>query len=107
VTKSLAVTVRPIRAKTLALSPNPVTGGTTVNATVTLECAAPAGGIVVSLSSGNAAVAAPTATSVTIPAGATTGSFGVRTTRPAAATNVSIYAGVYGVRKSATLTVKP
>jgi probable HAF family extracellular repeat protein len=107
VTKSLAVAVRPIRAKTLTLSPNPVTGGTTVNATVMLECAAPAGGIVVSLSSGNAAVAAPTATSVTIPAGATTGSFSVRTTRPAAATNVSIYAGVYGVRKSATLTVKP
>ena len=46
VSKTLAVTVRPIRAKTLALSPNPATGGTTVNASVTLECAAPAGGTV-------------------------------------------------------------
>ncbi|OLC49957.1 MAG: hypothetical protein AUH43_06455 [Acidobacteria bacterium 13_1_40CM_65_14] len=48
VSKTLNVTVRPIRAKTLALSPNPATGGTTVSATVTLECAAPSGGIVVS-----------------------------------------------------------
>ncbi|HEV8345576.1 MAG TPA: hypothetical protein VGQ16_03320 [Vicinamibacterales bacterium] len=105
VSKTLAVTVRPIRVKTLALSPNPATGGTTVNASVTLECAAPAGGTVVSLSSSNAAIATPTATSVTIPAGATTGSFSVGTTHPAAATSVSIYATVYGVRKSAALTV--
>jgi probable HAF family extracellular repeat protein len=107
VAKTLDVTVRPIRAKTLALSPNPATGGSTVSGTVTLECAAPAGGTVVSMSSSNSTVAAPTATSVTIPAGATTASFSVRTTRPAASTSVSIYAMVYGVRKSATLTVKP
>jgi probable HAF family extracellular repeat protein len=106
VSKTLAVTVRPIRAKTLALTPNPAPGGTTVNASVTLECAAPAGGTVVSLSSSNAAIAA-TATSVTIPAGATTASFSVSTKRPAAATSVSIHATVYGVRKSATLTVNP
>jgi len=107
VSKTLALTVRPIRAKTLTLSPNPVTGGTTVSATVALECAAPEGGLVVSLSSGNSAVAAPTTSSVTIPAGATTASFGVRTSHPAAKTSVTIYATVYGVRKSATLTVNP
>src|SRR5439155_6403094 len=105
--KTLSVTVRPIRAKTLALSPNPATGGSTVSGTVTLECAAPAGGTVVSMSSSNSTIAAPTATSITIPAGATTASFSIRTTRPAASANVSIYATVYGVRKSATLTVKP
>jgi hypothetical protein len=107
VAKTLSVTVRPIRAKTLALSPNPATGGSTVSGTVTLECAAPAGGTVVSLSSSNSTLAAPTASSVTIPAGATTASFSVKTTHPAASTNVSIYTTVYGVRKSATLTVKP
>jgi probable HAF family extracellular repeat protein len=107
VAQTLDVTVRPIRAKTVALSPNPATGGSTVNGTVTLECAAPAGGIVVSLTSNNPTVAAPTVSSVTIPAGATTGSFSVRTTHPAASTNVSIYATVYGVRKTQTLTVNP
>jgi len=63
------------------------------------------GGIVVSLASGNAAVATPTASSVTIPGGATTGSFSVRTSHPASSTSASIYATVYGVRKSAALTV--
>jgi len=105
VAKTLKVTVRPIRAKTLAFSPNPVTGGATASATLTFECAAPSGGIVVSLASGNAAVAAPTASSVTIPGGATTGSFSVRTSHPASSTSASIYATVYGVRKSAALTV--
>ena len=85
----------------------PATGGTTVSGSVTLECAAPAGGIVVSLSSGNAAIASPTATSVTVPAGATAASFSVRTTSPAAATSVSMYATVHGVRKRAALTVNP
>jgi probable HAF family extracellular repeat protein len=107
VSQTLDVTVRPIRAKTVALSPNPATGGATVNGTITLECAAPAGGIVVSLTSSNSTIAAPTVSSVTIPAGATTGSFSIRTTKPAVSTSVSIYATVYGVRKTTTLTVNP
>jgi len=105
--KTLTFTVRPIRVKTLVLSPNPAAGGTTVSATFTLECAAPAGGIVVSLSSSNTAVAAPTVSSVTVPAGATSGSFSVRTSHIATSTNVSIYATAYGVRKIAALTVNP
>jgi hypothetical protein len=59
------------------------------------------------MSSSSASVAAPTVSSVTIPAGATTGSFSVRTSRPAARTGASIYATVYGVRKSAAMTVNP
>jgi len=107
VSKALTLTVRPLRVKALTLSPNPVVGGSTSTASLVLECAAPAGGVVVSLSSNNAAVAAPTVSSITIPAGGTTGSFTIRTSRVTASTNVTIYAAVYGVRKGVTLTVKP
>jgi probable HAF family extracellular repeat protein len=107
VSKTLTVTVRPIRVATLAFSPNPVTGGANASAALTLECAAPAGGTLVTLSSSNASVAAPTVSSITIPAGAKTGSFTVRTSRVTASTSVNVYATVYGVRKSAVLTVRP
>jgi probable HAF family extracellular repeat protein len=107
VSKPVTVTVRPIRVKTLVLSPNPATGGTTVTASFTLECAAPPGGIVLSLTSGNRAVAAPTVSSVTVPAGATSGSFSVQTSRVTASTAVWIHAWAYRVRKSASLTVLP
>ncbi len=107
IAKTLDTTVRPIRAKTVTLSPNPVQGGSTVTGTVALECAATPGGIVVSLASSNSAVATPTVSSVTIPAGSTTASFSIRTTRPAASTNLSIHTTVYSVRKSTTLTVNP
>jgi probable HAF family extracellular repeat protein len=107
VSKTLTLTVRPLRVKTLTLTPNPVTGGSTATATLVLECAAPAGGTVVSLSSSNSAVAVPAASTITIPAGATTASFTVRTTRVSASTAVNIYATVYGVRKAAALTVRP
>ena len=107
VSKSLAFTVRPIRVKTLTLSPNPATGGSTVVGTLTLECAAPAGGLVVTLSSSNGAVATPAVSTIAIPAGASAASFSVRTSRVTASATVNIYATVYGVRKTAALTVRP
>ena len=106
VSQSHTVIVRPIRVKTLTLSPNPVTGGATARGDITLECPAPTGGAVVSLSSTNTAAAQPTTPSITIPAGATTGSFTVRTSSVAADTPVTIWATIYGVRKGATLTVR-
>ena len=105
--QTLNLTVRPVRVKTLTLSPNPAAGGATVNGTVTLECAAPPGGAVVSLTSTNTSVAAPTVPAITIPAGAVTGSFSVRTSHVAARATATIYGTVYGVRKGATLTVNP
>jgi hypothetical protein len=105
VSQSHTVIVRPIRVKTLTLSPNAVTGGATARGDITLECPAPAGGAVVSLSSTNAA-AQPTLASITIPAGATTGSFSVRTSSVAADTAVTIWATIHGVRKGTTLTVR-
>ena len=107
VSQSLTLTVRPIRAQTLTLSPNRTRGGTTINATVVLECPAMPGPVAISLTSSNPAVASATVSSITLPAGATTGSFVVRTTGVSADTPVSIYAWVFGVRKSATLTVTP
>ena len=107
VSHALALTVRPIRVKTLTLTPNPVAGGSTTTASLVLECAAPAGGAVVTLASSNGSVAAPTVTTVTVPAGATTASFSVRTSPVTASTTVNIYGTVYGVRKAAALTVRP
>jgi probable HAF family extracellular repeat protein len=107
VTQTLALGVRPIRAQALTLSPNPVRGGATVTGTIALECPAAPGAIVVTLTSGTAAVAAPIASSVTIPAGATTATFSIRTSATSANTSVSINAWVFGVRKTATLTVTP
>jgi hypothetical protein len=107
VSQTLTLTVRPIRVKTLVLSPNPAAGGSSVTGTITLECPAAPGPVVVSLSSSNTAVARPTATSITIPGGVTTASFRVQTSAVGASTNVNIYATVFGVRKTAPLTVRP
>jgi hypothetical protein len=78
-----------------------------VSGVVTLECPAAPGAVAVTLTSTNPTVAAPTASSITLPAGATTGSFSVRTTAVSAETPVTIYAWVFGVRKGVTLTVTP
>jgi hypothetical protein len=105
VSKAIRFTVRPIRAGSIALTPNPVIGGTVATATVTLECAAPVP-VVVSLSSGSQ-LAVPTVSTITIPAGQLAGSFTIRTADVATATTVPIYARVYNVRRSATLTLNP
>ena len=105
--KSLALTVRPIRAASVTLSPNPVVGGAVVNATLVLECPAAPGNVVVSLTSGNPAVAAATVSTVTVPAGQTTATFQVRTSAVTASTSVAIDVWVFGVRKTAVLAVVP
>ena len=62
---------------TLALA-SPLVGVTrTINGAITLSQPAPAGGLVVTVASGNAAVATVAPSSVTIPAGSSTGSFTV------------------------------
>lgn len=106
ISKTAAVAVRPIGVASLTLSPNPVVGGgINVTGTVTLERSAAPGNIVVSLTTSNSAVAAPTVTSITILAGARNKSFAVRTADVSSATKVVITATANGVSKSATLTV--
>lgn len=105
VTISKPLTVRPIGVQTLTLNPNPVTGPHAVTGFVTLECPAPAGGITVALSSSNPGVAAPTVSSVNIPAGLKSRSFTVRTADVPSPRSAIIKATANGISKSVTLTV--
>jgi hypothetical protein len=99
------LTVRPPGVATLTISPSSVTGGASATGTITLEAAAPAGGILVSLSSDTAAASVPT--SVVIPQGAKTATFQVLTSAVTASTTVHITAGANGTSLPAVLTVTP
>lgn len=108
ISKSVAVSVRPIGVGSVTLSPNPVIGGgINVTGTAFLERSAAPGNIVVTLSSNKPSIAAPTVTSVTILAGARNKAFPIRTAQVSATTTVVITATANGVSKSATLTVNP
>jgi len=89
----------------LTLSPVAVTAGNTSIGTVILNSPAPVGGAQVTLSSSNPSVAS-VPPSVTIAAGATSGTFNISTTSVTFSTTVSISA-TYGAGESATLTVTP
>jgi len=89
----------------LALSPSTVAGGDNSTGTVTLTSPAPAGGITVTLVSGNTAVAT-VPSDVTVLEGATTATFTVTTSAVSAQTTATITA-TYGNSTSATLTVNP
>lgn len=105
--QALRLTVRPIRARTVALSPSSARGGATVLGTITLVCPAAPGPVVASLTSSHPSLAAPATPSVTIPAGVTTAAFSIRTSPVPVSTNVSINVWVFGVRKTAVLTLTP
>ena len=90
----------------LGLSPSTVTGSSSSTGTVTLNTGAPSGGVVVSLSSTNAGVAA-VPDSVTVPAGSTSASFTVTTTPVNTSTPVTISGSYNGSAETATLTVTP
>jgi len=97
------LTIGPPVLKSLTLSPASVKGGKTSTGTVTLGSAAPTGGIVVILKSGNSA--ATVSGSVTIAGGKTSGTFTVTTSTVSATTTSGISATFGGVTKSATLTI--
>jgi hypothetical protein len=88
----------------LSLNPTTVVEGSTSAGTVTLTGPAPAGGLIVSLSSGNA-TAASVPSSVTVPAGATSATFTVRSLSTASTSGAVITASAGGVSRTATLTV--
>jgi hypothetical protein len=106
VSKSATLTVRPIGVLSLTLSPNPVVGPNSVVGTVTLECPAAPGNIVVTLTSSNTAVAS-TPASLTIPAGSATGTFTVTTADVSAVSSANIKAIANGIVRTVTLTVNP
>jgi len=75
--------------------------------TVTLTAAAPAGGAVIQLASSEKDVARVTAETITIAAGATSGTFNIDAATIHTTQTTAIDATYAGVRKSATLTVRP
>lgn len=101
------LTVRPIGVASLALSPNPVIGPAPAQGTVTLECPAGPGDIVVALSSTSTGVAHPDVASLTIPAGASQGTFPVTTADVTVQSFATIKATANGLAKSVKLTVDP
>src|SRR2546425_2080127 len=90
----------------LSLNPTSVTAGTVSTGTVTLIAPAPVGGAVVTLSSGNTAIATVPA-SVTVPAGATSATFAVSTSSNPPSTPVAIWAAFDDAIRSAMLYVTP
>jgi LmbE family N-acetylglucosaminyl deacetylase/lysophospholipase L1-like esterase len=98
--------VSPLWASALTITPSSVVGGNSLQGTVTLSGAAPAGGVLVALSSSNPAVATiPGAQVVTVAAGATSATFTVMTSSVTASTGVTLSASYGGVTPTATLTV--
>jgi hypothetical protein len=81
-----------------------VMGGTATTGTVELNSTAPAGGLVVPLTSSSPVVTVPA--SVTVPAGANSVTFTVNTTAVTTSTSATI-TGTLGTKQSTTLTVTP
>jgi hypothetical protein len=88
------------------LSAASVNGGTTAVGTVSLDTGAPAGGVLVSLSSSNPNVVTLPA-NVAIAAGAVEASFNVTTSAVASSTTVTLNGTAGGVTRTATLEIKP
>ncbi|MCX7993793.1 MAG: S8 family serine peptidase [Fimbriimonadales bacterium] len=106
VSRTATLTVNPastVTLQSLTISPTSVWGGSSATGTVTLSGPAPAGGATVQLRSNSSRASVPT--SVTIPAGATSANFTIRTTSAFSITTVTITATYNGVSRSAQLTV--
>jgi len=104
-TRQTTLTVNAPTMASLTLNPTSVKGSTSSTGTVTLNAPAPAGGIVVTLSSNRTSVATVPA-SVTVAAGATTATFPITTRTVTSSTSVTITA-TRGTSRTATLIVTP
>jgi hypothetical protein len=104
--KTASLAIKPAALSSVSLNPGSVNGVSKSTGTATLTGAAPAGGVVVTLSSSNTAAATVPA-SVTVAATATTATFTVTPGAVTAATSVTITATFGGVSKTATVTVNP
>jgi hypothetical protein len=103
---SATLTIRTARLIGLDLNPRDLPGGAISVATVTLDQPAPAGGIVVNLSSSNSSLVTLPST-VTIPGGARNATFQIQTQRVSRDSSVEIYAQVAGQQRlSAVLFIR-
>jgi hypothetical protein len=106
-TISRVLTVRPITVKSVSLTPNPVSGGTSVAGTVQLDCGAQPADLVVALSSSKPALAAPTVSSLVIPQGSDTATFDVTTVPVSAPTSATIKGAALGIARGKKLAINP
>jgi FG-GAP-like repeat len=110
VTRSATLTVTPppppIGPASLGVSPATIEGGNPVTGTVFLSVGAPAGGLVVSLSSSNTAAATVPATMI-VHGGLSSGTFPVSTLAGPTTRTTTITASANGVSRTADLTVTP
>jgi probable HAF family extracellular repeat protein len=105
ITKDLKV--RPMGMSSVTLTPNPVVGTRNAAGTAKLECKAGPGSIQVALTSNNAAIAKPTQSSITVPAGVQSAAFTVTTSKVTANKKVTISATSNDIKISKVLTVTP
>ena len=105
-TKSALLRVRPIGVSSLTINPNTVQGSHGVTGTVALERPAPAGGIVVTLSSSDLATAYPTVSQITVSPGSSRRSFMIRTRNVPSSRSALIRATANGKTGSALLVVQ-
>jgi hypothetical protein len=103
ISQTASLIVMPPVVSALLCIPASVTGGSPSVCTVTLSSSAPAIGAAVPISGNNAAIAVPA--SVTITAGAASGSFSVSTTAVATSQAAVITASYGGTSQAAPLTV--
>jgi hypothetical protein len=104
VSTTFTMYVTAIGLSSITVDPTSVLGGVSATGKVTLASAAPAGGLVVTLTSSNTAAAKAPA-SVTVSAGATTASFTVSTFVVSATKSVTLSAIANGLTKTCTLSV--
>jgi hypothetical protein len=89
----------------VSVAPDKIKAGAPATGTVTLNAAAPTGGLVVDLWTNGSPVFVPA--HLTVPGGATSATFPVSTTETATAVQDSVTAFYRGVRKTASVTVSP
>jgi probable HAF family extracellular repeat protein len=104
-TRTADVTLIPIAVDRVSVDPVCLSGGAGASGTLTLNAAAPSGGIVVSLASAQPDAATVPAT-VTVSAGSTSAMFAIQTATVSVTTSVTITATFHGSR-SAVLRVMP
>ena len=104
VTQAVTVTVLPPAVGSVALSALSVQQGHSVTGTVTLTGAAPAGGLTVTLQSGNAAMGVPAR--ITVPAGQTVATFTINAPQVSATVGSRISASFQDSVQSVLLTVR-
>lgn len=102
--QAATLTIQPWAVASVSLNPDNVVGGVSSTGTIALSGPAPAGGAVVNLASDNGSAIVPA--NVTVPAGATTASFGVQTAPVASPAQATITASYNGTA-AAVLTINP